>query len=419
MVQREGAGMSGMEISKKDAQYAEAKRVTQVGTAGDTFLTFGKLIIGYWTGSAALVAEGFHSGADLLFDVVVLLGMKIARKKPDEDHPYGHGKFEGLISLLLAVILLLVAVGVVVDAVQRMKTGDLQPPGQLAFWAALLSIVTKEALFHYTVRVGKKLKSNIIMANAWHHRADSISSLAALLGIGGALMGYPILDPVAAIAVAFFVSKVGLEIGRDAVKELTDSSEAVDEEIRARISQLIREVPEVVSAHFVSPRQLGPDIIVDVHVEVPLSLSVSEGHQVAELVRQNLLQHVDAISEVVVHVDTEDDMAQSVLIHAGRTKLTTWVQGILLPGGAVLHLPRLQAHYSREGIHLDLVFAVDRARSWQEIESDMARICQLLLESEHNIAEVRTSLAVLEKHRPGLTVRVAGQRHDEQKHLPH
>ncbi|MBF0099105.1 MAG: cation transporter [Magnetococcales bacterium] len=419
MVQREGTGMSGMEISKKDAQYAEAKRVTQVGTVGDTLLTFGKLIVGYWTGSAALVAEGFHSGADLLFDLVVLLGMKIARKKPDKDHPYGHGKFEGLISLLLAVILLLVAVGVVVDAVQRMKTGDLQPPGQLAFWVALLSIVTKEALFHYTVRVGKKLKSNIIMANAWHHRADSISSLAALLGIGGALMGYPILDPVAAIAVAFFVSKVGFEIGRDAVKELTDSSEAVDDEIRERIDQLIHAVPEVLSAHFVSPRQLGPDIIVDVHVEVPLSLSVSEGHQVAELVRHNLLTHVDAISEVVVHVDTEDDMEQNVLIHAGRKKLKAWVRKELLAEGPVLDLLRLQAHYSREGIHLDVVFAVDRTRSWQEIDADMARICQLLLESEHNIAEVRTAIAVQEKHRPGLSVRVAGQRHEAQKQDAH
>ncbi|WP_130469880.1 cation diffusion facilitator family transporter [Candidatus Magnetaquicoccus inordinatus] len=407
--------MSGMEISKKDAQYAEAKRVTQVGTGGDTLLTFGKLIIGYWTGSAALVAEGFHSGADLLFDLVVLVGMKIARKKPDEDHPYGHGKFEGLISLLLAVILLLVAVGVVVDAVQRMKEGNLQAPGQLAFWAALISIVTKEALFHYTVRVGRKLKSNIIMANAWHHRADSISSLAALLGIGGALMGYPILDPIAAIAVAFFVSKVGFEIGRDAVKELTDASDAVDAEIREQINQLIHEIPEVLSAHFVSPRQLGPDIIVDVHVEVPLSLSVSEGHQVAELVRQNLLKHVEAISEVVVHVDTEDDMEQSVLIHAGRKKLHGWVRKELLAGGAVVDLQRLQAHYSREGIHLDLVLVVDALRSWAEIQEDSERICQLLLESEHNIAEIRAAVALTEKHRPGLLVRVAGHRHEAKK----
>ncbi|MBF0184634.1 MAG: cation transporter [Magnetococcales bacterium] len=411
--------MSGVEISKKDAHYAEAKRVTQVGTAGDTLLTFGKLIIGYWTGSAALIAEGFHSGADLLFDLVVLVGMKIARKKPDEDHPYGHGKYEGLISLLLAAILLMVAVGVVVDAVQRMKTGDLQAPGQMAFWAALISIVTKEALFHYTVRVGRKLKSNIIMANAWHHRADSISSLAALLGIGGALMGYPVLDPIAAIAVAFFVSKVGFEIGRDAIKELTDASDAVDEEIQLRIKELIHEIPEVLSAHFVTPRQLGPDIIVDVHVEVPLSLSVSEGHQVAELVRRNLLQHVDAITEVVVHVDTEDDMEQSVLIHAGRKKLKSWVRKLLLPEQGVVELVHLQPHYSREGIHLDLVFAVDNARNWQEIQAEMERICQQLLESEHNIAEVRSSVAMAEKHRPGLHVRVAGHRQEAKKSLEH
>ncbi|MBF0583452.1 MAG: cation transporter [Magnetococcales bacterium] len=393
--------MSGPEISKKDARYAEARWVTQVGTMGDTLLTLGKLTVGFMSGSAALVAEGFHSGADLAFDLVVLVGMKIARKKPDESHPYGHGKFEGLISLLLAVILLMVAVGVVFDAVQRMKEGNLQAPGQMAFWAALISIATKEALFHYTVRVGRRLKSNIMMANAWHHRADSISSFAALVGIGGALLGYPIMDPVAAVAVAFFVSKVGFEIGRDAIKELTDASDAVDQEIRQRITQLINDIPEVLSAHFVTPRQLGPDIIVDVHVVVPLCLSASEGHQVAEQVKHRLLQQVDAVTEVVVHVDTEDDMDKNVPIQSNRNELMAWIIKEIPTGHPVVGVIRLQPNYTRHGILLDVVLEVDESYSFGEVHADAEQLCTRLLSAGKNILEIRTSLASAEQRLPG------------------
>ncbi|MBF0438684.1 MAG: cation transporter [Magnetococcales bacterium] len=388
--------MSQPATSNKDLRYAEAKWVTQVGTMGDTILTFGKLIAGFLAGSAALVAEGLHSAADLLFDLVVLVGMKIARKKPDEGHPYGHGKFEGLITLGLSAILLMVAVGIVMDAIHRIGLKDLEPPGQLAFWIAFLSILIKEALFQYTVRVGRRIKSNIMMANAWHHRADSISSFAAMLGIGGALMGYPILDAIAAIAVAFFVSKVAFEIGRDAIKGLTDASDAVDTEIRQRITQLIHEIPEVLSAHFVTPRQLGPDIIVDVHVVVPLCLSASEGHQVAEKVKFSLLEQVDSITEVVVHVDTENDLEERLPIQSSRDELLTWVVQEIPPNHPIVGISRLQPNYSREGIHLDLVLKVDESHSLTAIHADAKKLCDRLLGAKKNIVEVRTSIASVE-----------------------
>ncbi|MEO5330907.1 MAG: cation diffusion facilitator family transporter [Magnetococcus sp. YQC-5] len=391
--------MSNLEQSKKDIRYNEAKLVTQVGTVGDTILTFGKLIIGLISGSSALVAEGLHSGADLLFDLVVLVGMKIARKKPDAGHPYGHGKYEGVITLFLAAILLMVAVGVVIDAAHRLGLENLEAPGQMAFWAALISIITKEALFHYTVRVGRRQKSNIIMANAWHHRADSISSFAAMLGIGGALMGYPIMDPIAAIAVAFFVSKVGFEIGRDAIKELTDASDAVDQEIRQRITQLIHDIPEVLSAHFVTPRQLGPDIIVDVHVVVPLCLSASEGHQVAEQVKFSLLQQVDSITEVVVHVDTEDDMERNLPIQSSRSELLQWILKEIPSHHPIVGVIRLQPNYTRNGIHLDVVLEVDESYAFEEIHADAQQFCNRLLNAGKNILEVRTSLASVEEKR--------------------
>ncbi|MEO5376595.1 MAG: cation diffusion facilitator family transporter [Magnetococcus sp. DMHC-6] len=392
--------MSMMAVNEKDAKYAESRWVTQVGTIGDFLLTFGKIAIGLLANSAALLAEGVHSGADLLFDLVVLAGMKVARKKPDEGHPYGHGKFESLATILLAVILLLLAVGIVVDAIGRLGTEDLKAPEQLAFWVAMISIVTKEALFQYTIRVGKKLKSNIIIANAWHHRADSISSLAAMIGIGGALMGYPILDPIAAIAVAFFVSKVGFEIGGGAIKELTDSSFAVDQEVRERISTLIHEIPEVLSAHFLTPRQSGPDILVDVHVVVPLFLSVSEGHQVAEKVRLSLLQKIEAISEVVVHIDTEDDMERQTILRANRDELLNLVRKEISPLNGIEEVVRLQPHYNSDGIILDLVLRMNAALPLTQFHADTQILCDSLLKSEQQIIEVRISMASIEDRLP-------------------
>ncbi|MBF0160803.1 MAG: cation transporter [Magnetococcales bacterium] len=389
--------MSELESSRKETRYIQARRVTQVGTAGDTLLTIGKISAGLLTQSSALLAEGLHSGADLLFDVVVLLGMKIAKRKPDESHPYGHGKFEGLFTLFLSALLLLVAVGVVWDAIHRMGAGDLHAPDAWAFWVALLSIVTKEGLFQYTVRVGRRLKSNIIMANAWHHRADSISSFAAMLGIGGALLGYPILDPVAAIVVAFFVSKVGFEIGWDAIKELTDASDAVDEEIRQRINHLINEIPDVLSAHFVTARQLGPDIVVDVHVVVPLCLSASEGHQVAEQVKYTLLKQVDAITEVVVHVDTEDDMERTIPMQPSREVLLDWVFREIPEGRAVVGVVRLQPNYTSRGIYLDLVLEADESYSFEAVHEEAQQLCGRLLNGGKGILEVRTSLASAEQ----------------------
>ncbi|MEO5346480.1 MAG: cation diffusion facilitator family transporter [Magnetococcus sp. YQC-9] len=385
----------GPVVSNKEGHYAEARQVTLVGTFGDTVLTLGKLAIGFMSGSAALVAEGAHSGADLLFDLVVLAGMKIARKKPDEEHPYGHGKFEGLITLLLAVILLVVAGGVVIDAVHRMSEEKLEAPGHLAFWIAMGSVVIKELLFQYTVRVGRRIKSNIMMANAWHHRADAISCVAATLGIGGALMGYPILDPLAAIAVAFFVSKVAFEIGHKAIQELTDASTAVDQETRQQIHDLIFSIPEVQSAHFVTPRQLGPDIIVDVHIVVPMDLTVSEGHQVAEKVRYILLKGVDAITEVVVHVDTEDDMASSVPIFATRQEILKTVQAEIVTDGALIGVERLSPNYSRDGIHLDLVLRVNDALPLERIHAEIQALCDRLLNANKRIVELRTSLAAV------------------------
>ncbi|MBF0308663.1 MAG: cation transporter [Magnetococcales bacterium] len=383
--------MSHSELDPKDANYATAKRVTQVGTLGDLVLTLSKLIIGFLSNSAALVAEGFHSGADLLFDLVVLVGMKIARKEVDESHPYGHGKFEGLTSILLSVILLGVAVGIVKDAAGRLDSDTLEAPGQLAFWVALFSIILKEILYQYTIRTGRRLKSNILIANAWHHRADSISSLAALIGIGGALMGYPIFDPLAAIAVAFFVSKVSFEIGSEAVKELTDHTGSVDAEVRQKMQDFIINRSDVVSIHTLRARRLGPDIVADVHVQVDPFLSVSEGHQIAAEIRSELLEEVEALSELIVHIDVEDDLiADLERIEKAPTrhmiKVALQEQLSAHPG---LGLRDVTPHYNVTGIILDLILEAPEEMADSTFRKNAQALAKWLQQSKFNITQIR------------------------------
>lgn len=391
--------MSGAVMNEKDGHYAEAKWVTQVGTAGDFILTVAKIVIGLLTNSAALVAEGLHSGADLLFDLVVLLGMKVARKSPDESHPYGHGKFEGLASILLAVILLLVAVGIVIDAAHRMMQSDaLSAPGQLAFWVALFSIITKELLFQYTVRVGRKLKSNIMMANAWHHRADAISSLAAMIGIGGALMGFPILDPAAAIAVAFFVSKVSFEIGGEAIKELTDSAASIDEETRELIRTLIKDHSQVTSIHDLRARRLGPDILVDVHVEVDPFLSVSEGHLVADKVRAEVLSAMPAITEVVVHVDVEHDWRgpenRAAPQYPSRQELLGPVVAALPRYPGVVGVQELVPHYTSDGVVVELVLEIPEEQGVASLRRSALALGEVLMGAGLGVKRVKVRAAL-------------------------
>lgn len=391
--------MSEGALSVKDQSYAEAKRVTQVGTVWDFLLTVGKIVIGLLTNSAALVAEGFHSLADLLFDLVVLLGMKIARKAPDESHPYGHGKFEGMSALLLAVILFAVAVGIVVDATHRMQSGNLEAPGQLAFWMAMISIIIKELLFQYTIRTGRRLKSNIMVANAWHHRADSISSLAALVGIGGALMGWPVMDPISAIAVAFFVSKVAFEVSQSALRELTDASESVDETVRTQIRELVLQHPQVRSAHTIRARRFGPDILVDIHLAVDNYLTVSEGHQISAEVSSQLHKEVQNISEVSVHVDVVDDWLnrddKDAAPHPSRDQLIAMLQPEIQPDGPILKICTLMPHYTAtDGIEVELMLRPNPDFSTARIYETAQSLAEKLLDSHASIRRVRTFLLV-------------------------
>lgn len=388
-------------VDARQENYRAAQQVTKIGTVADIFLTLAKLIIGFLSHSAALVAEGLHSAADVLFDLVVLIGMHLGRKEADESHPYGHGKFESLATLLLALILLAVAAGIAIEAANRIKDPDLVPPDQLALWVAAGSMLIKELLYQYTVRVGRRIGSNIIIANAWHHRSDSIASFAALLGIAGAIAGWPMFDPIAAIGVAFFVGKVGVEIAIDSLEELTDSANAIDNEIRETITRLINEHPEVLSAHLVKARKLGPDILVDVHVVVDPFLSVTEGHQIADEVEKTLLREVPDITAVMVHVDTSDELAEGeIRLYPNRRELREHFDNHVNLESPLVELQEVIPHFTREGIVAEVFLTAQAEARVASVGESALRLGRTLHQSHDDVTKVRLHLFLGEDRGP-------------------
>ncbi len=382
--------------TEKEHRFKLAQTATLISVALNVLLSIGKVIAGVLGNSAAMLADGIHSASDLVTDGIVLVAMRMARKKADEDHPYGHGKYETLASQFIAIILLVIAVGICVDAAERIGSPDLTPPTYLALIAAAVSLITKELLFQYTYRLGKKLNAKALIANAWHQRSDAISSIAALVGIGGAMLGWPFMDPLAAIVVAVILGKVGVELLRDAIRDLSDSTHAVDEEVRTRIERLVAATPDVHSAHCLTQRGLGPDVAVDVHVVVGTFLSVSEGHQIAETVRRDLIKKVEPVTEVMVHVDTEDDQKGSVLRLASRTALTTHIYELIEKHSAIRRVVRITPHYVEAGILLDLLVDVSDHTRLDHLRQEAKTLAARLVETETDIVEVRIAVSLTE-----------------------
>lgn len=381
----------------KEERHALAEKATLISIVINVILSVAKVMAGLLGNSAAMLADGIHSLSDLVTDFIVLAAMRVARREVDENHPYGYGKYETLATQMISIVLLLVAAGICYDALLRLDNPNLTPPGLIALIAAFISLVGKELLFQYTFRLGKRLNAKALIANAWHHRSDAISSIAALVGIGGALFGWPIMDPIAAIFVAFILAKVGIDLFRGAVWELTDSNKAVDQEVREQIAQLVADLPEVLSAHCLVPRISGPDIVVNVHVEVNPLLSVSEGHQIAEKVRLRLTNEVEAISDVMVHVDTEDDQQGSLLRHISREALLTGVKKGIASRPAIRAIDHLTPHYLPEGILLDLAVEAEDGYDLQEIRLQSIALSADMQAYFTDVVDVRISLSLYRK----------------------
>ena len=246
---------------------AAAARSTWVSVVVNVLLSSVQIVVGIAGKSQGLVADGIHSLSDLVSDFVVLLAGRHSQKDADEDHPYGHQRFENAASLALGLLLLGVGVGMVWSAVGKLQTPESIPTAHAsALWVALAALVSKELLFRYMLRVAKRVKSGMLVANAWHARSDAASSLVVALGLIGNLMGYPLLDPIAALIVGLMVAKMGWGFGWDALHDLMDR--AIDEDEVQAIRQTLMNTPGVAGVHDVRTRKMGDMVVADAHIEV-------------------------------------------------------------------------------------------------------------------------------------------------------
>jgi cation diffusion facilitator family transporter len=282
------------------------QRITWTGVMANAVLIVLKFAAGIFGHSQALIADAIHTISDFFTDAVVLVGLSMGRKPPDADHHFGHARIETLASAIVGFCLVAVAVVIGFDAARDIYLHTESHPTWLAVGGAALSIVIKELLYRYTVGVGLRIKSAAVVANAWHHRSDALSSVAVLIGVTAALARpeWHILDAYAALLVSFFIVKVGLEILRDSLREMVDT--APSPEVMKAIVDCIRSVPNVIAVHDLRVRSIGGRYDLSVHVVVDRDLTVVEGHNAAREVERCLADEVKDVGEVTVHIDPAD-----------------------------------------------------------------------------------------------------------------
>lgn len=289
----------------------ESQKVIWVGFWLNAVLSAVKLAAGIYGHSRAVVADAIHSVSDIVTDVVVLMGVRTGNKPEDETHHYGHGKFETLSAFFLGIFLVAVGIGICFSGIKTLgvfyRNGLLPRPGWIAFYAAFASILIKEALFHYTLKVGKKYNSDAMIANAWHHRSDAFSSIGTTVGVLGAIaLGekWRILDPLAALIVSGFIIKIGVTIFLNSINELLEKS--LDPHTEDRIFQIIAATDGVMNPHRLRTRKIGDRIAIDIHIEVKREKNVVQAHAIATMVEKNLRESFGKGSFVSVHIEPAD-----------------------------------------------------------------------------------------------------------------
>jgi len=283
---------------------AVAKRTTLVSVLVNVVLSTLQIAVGYFARSQALIADGIHSLSDLLSDFVVLLANHHSQKDPDEDHPYGHQRFETAASLFLGVVLMSVGAGMLWVSVERIMDPDAIPDvAPIALAIAILTLFTKEGLFRYMLSAAKRVKSSMLVANAWHARSDAASSLVVAIGILGHLLGYKILDPIAALIVGLMIARMGWRFGSESFNDLMDRG--IDERELQEITQTLNETPGVLGVHDIRTRKMGDMVLVDAHIEVDRTLSVEQGHDIAVAAREMVIRR-HRVLDLLAHVDPVD-----------------------------------------------------------------------------------------------------------------
>jgi cation diffusion facilitator family transporter len=279
-----------------------------LGSLGNVALLCFKFVAAIVGHSSAMMADAIHSLSDFITDVVVLVFVRMSAKPQDRTHDYGHGKFETFATFIIGVALVLVAVGVVVAAIKKVVLwaggAELKAPGMLALWAALLSIVVKEALFRYTAIRGKALNSQAMIANAWHHRSDAFSSVGAAIGIGGSILlgnRWTVLDPVASVVVGLMLGRVAYQLLKTSVDELTESS--LPEEVEQEIADIIRSFPDIAEPHNLRTRRIGNRIAIEFHVRMDGNLPLRVAHDRASAIERKLKERFGSSTHISIHTE--------------------------------------------------------------------------------------------------------------------
>lgn len=335
----------------------EAIRCTWIGSLLDLFLGVSKIIVGVLFHSAALVADGIHSLSDLVTDFMVVLVIKISNQGPDKNHPYGHERFETLGTVALGFILVAIAGAMAYDSIDNLRHLDAaQIPGWPTLIVAFISIVGKEWIFRYTIAVGKRLKSDLLIANAWHSRTDAYSSIIVLVGIAGTMAGIHWLDAATAIIVAIFVAKIGWDLCWKSLKELVDT--AIEPELEKDIRQTVASVEGIENVHNFKSRLMGQKILLEMHLQVKPYLSASEGHFIGDSVVARILQEHDNIGHVIYHIDTEDDEHSRLCpVLPFRSEISTIIDAELQRLAPQLCRQHMHLYYLHGKVEIDVLVA--------------------------------------------------------------
>lgn len=294
---------------KMDRREREITRITLFGSFVNVGLLTFKFVAGFLGNSSAMIADAVHSLSDFLTDIVVLVFVRISSRPEDEGHDYGHGKYETLATSIIGAVLLFVGFGLLWDGCDRIWLHyvdgiPLESPGLVALYAALASIVVKELLFRLTLRIGRRQDSQVVIANAWHHRSDAFSSIGTALGIGGAILlgdEWRILDPLAAVIVSLFIIRVSLRLMLPAVQDLLEVS--LPKETEVQILEIISELPEVRNPHHLRTRRIGNRFAIEAHIRVDGQMTVYDAHELTRKIESRLRQAFGAATHVVLHVE--------------------------------------------------------------------------------------------------------------------
>ncbi|OPD38632.1 cation diffusion facilitator family transporter [Clostridium botulinum] len=290
---------------KNEERLKIGNKVSNITIVVNIILSFIKILFGIIGHSAATIADGIHSLSDVLSTIAVIIGLKISSKPADKDHPYGHEKLEAVTSKLLATMLFLTALFIGYSGIKVIINKDFSVPSKITIYVAILSIVIKEWMYRYTLKAAKKINSTALEADAWHHRSDSFSSIGTLIGIVGARLKYPILDPIASLVICIFIIKVSIDIYKNSINQLVDH--CADEKTINMITEQIKSIKEVERIDELKTRLHGSKLYVDVEIALDYSLSLKESHSIAEKVHNQIEASNNDIIHCMVHVNPYEE----------------------------------------------------------------------------------------------------------------